>query len=47
VCPLHGWRFDLETGMAVMASEPSCIATFPTRIEDGVILVDLSAGDIR
>ena len=22
VCPLHGWRFDLETGMAVRASEP-------------------------
>jgi nitrite reductase/ring-hydroxylating ferredoxin subunit len=42
VCPLHGRRFDLETGMAVRASEPSSVATFPTRVEDGVILVDLS-----
>lgn len=42
VCPLHGRRFDLETGMAVRASEPSAVATFPTRVEDGIIFVDLS-----
>ena len=41
VCPLHGRRFDLESGMAVRASEPSCVATFPTRVEDGIIFVDL------
>jgi nitrite reductase (NADH) small subunit len=41
VCPLHGRRFDLESGLAVRASEPSCVATFPTRVEDGVILVAL------
>jgi len=42
VCPLHGRRFDLESGMAVRASEPSCVATFPTRVEDGIIFVDLA-----
>jgi nitrite reductase (NADH) small subunit len=42
VCPLHGWRFDLESGMAVMASQPSCVATFPTRVEDGIVLVNLA-----
>jgi len=41
VCPLHGRRFDLETGMAVRASEPACVATFPTRVENGIILVNL------
>jgi nitrite reductase (NADH) small subunit len=41
VCPLHGRRVDLESGMAVRASEPACVATFPTRVEDGVIFVDL------
>ncbi len=41
VCPLHGRHFDLDTGMPVRASEPSCLAVFPTRVEDGVILVDL------
>jgi NAD(P)H-dependent nitrite reductase small subunit len=45
VCPLHGRRFDLESGMAVRASEPACVATFPTRVEDGVVLVALS--DVR
>ena len=44
VCPLHGWRFDLETGLAVRASLPSCVTTFPTRVEDGIVLVDVSAG---
>ena len=44
VCPLHGWRFDLETGMAVRASLPACITTFPTRVEDGIVLVNIAAG---
>jgi nitrite reductase (NADH) small subunit len=44
VCPLHGWRFDLDTGAAVRASLPLCVAVFPTRVEDGVILVDAGAG---
>ena len=43
VCPLHGRRFDLETGMAVRASEPACVATFPTRVENGIICVNLGA----
>ena len=43
VCPLHGWRFDLETGMAVRASKPACVTVYPTRVEDGVILVALDA----
>ncbi len=46
VCPLHGRRFDLETGMPVRASEPSCVATFPTRVEEGIIFVDLG-GELK
>lgn len=42
VCPLHGWRFDLDSGAAIRASLPACVATFPTRVEDGIILVHLS-----
>jgi NAD(P)H-dependent nitrite reductase small subunit len=41
VCPLHGQRFDLESGAPVLASQPDCLATFPTRVENGTILVDL------
>ena len=44
VCPLHGWKFDLETGSPVKASLPTCLTTFPTRVEDGIILVDVTAG---
>lgn len=43
VCPLHGQRFDLETGMPVLASQPACVETFQTRVEGGVIFVDLSS----
>jgi len=42
VCPLHGQRFDLETGAPVLASQAACLATFPTRVDDGIILVDLT-----
>src|SRR5579884_3394419 len=41
VCPLHGWRFDLDTGLAIRASLPACVATFPTRVEEGIVLVNL------
>ena len=44
VCPLHGWRFDLNTGLAVRASLPACVTTFPTRVENGVVLVDVGHG---
>lgn len=44
VCPLHGWRFDLNSGLAVRASLPACVTTFPTRVEDGIILVDVGHG---
>ena len=44
VCPLHGWRFDLDTGLAVRAALPASVATFPTRVEDGIVLVDIDHG---
>lgn len=42
VCPLHGRRFDLFSGAAVRASEPASLATFPTRVENGIVYVDLT-----
>lgn len=44
VCPLHGRHFDLESGMPVRAAEPTCLKVFPTRVEDGVVFVDMEAG---
>jgi nitrite reductase (NADH) small subunit len=43
VCPLHAWKMNLETGKGVSApSESSCVRTFPTRVEDGVILLEVN-----
>ena len=40
-CPLHQGRFDIPTGKALSA--PVCVdlKTFPVKIEDGAILIDL------
>lgn len=42
VCPLHARKVDLETGAVLNAPDtPSCVAAFRTRVEDGVILLEL------
>jgi nitrite reductase [NAD(P)H] small subunit len=42
VCPLHAWKVHLETGeVARPANEVSCVETFRTRVEAGIILVAL------
>jgi nitrite reductase (NADH) small subunit len=42
VCPLHAWKFDLESGACVNhPGSESCLSTFPVRIESGIILVEL------
>ena len=38
VCPLHAWKIDLENGaVANPASPVACIASFPTRVSDGFV----------
>jgi 3-phenylpropionate/trans-cinnamate dioxygenase ferredoxin subunit len=39
-CPCHDWRFDVRTGQFMDAPELS-IATYPTRVEDGKVLVQI------
>jgi len=41
-CPLHNWVMSLETGEAQGADEGRT-ATFPLRVENGRLLIDLSA----
>ena len=43
VCPLHGRRFDLETGVAMWADRPEGVGTYPTRVEQGIVYVSLGA----
>ncbi len=43
VCPLHAWKVNLECGAVVKpADSRSCVRAFQTRIEDGVVLLDIS-----
>jgi len=42
VCPLHGWNFDLETGISPYNPNDR-IATYPVRIVDGRVEIDVSA----
>jgi nitrite reductase (NADH) small subunit len=43
VCPLHAWRLSLETGKGVNGpSASSCVEAFRTRVEGGVVLLELS-----
>lgn len=45
VCPLHAWKFSLENGHGVSApSHGSCVKTIPTRVEDGIVLLELPLG---
>jgi nitrite reductase (NADH) small subunit len=42
VCPLHAWKMSLETGEGLnSASASSCVETFRTRVEHGVIFLEL------
>ena len=41
-CPLHDWKINLDTGMAV-APDAGCAARFPVRVEGGTIYLSLIA----
>jgi nitrite reductase (NADH) small subunit len=42
ICPLHAWKLSLETGHGVnSASAAGCIATYRTRIEQGIVWLEL------
>jgi len=42
VCPLHAWKVILTSGAVERpGASDRCIRTYPARVEDGVILVDV------
>ena len=52
VCPLHAWKVNLATGEVERpAAGHGCIQAYPTRVEEGVVLVglraDVDACDVR
>jgi nitrite reductase (NADH) small subunit len=40
-CPMHDWKIQLDSGLAV-APDEGCAASFPVRIIDGVIELSLT-----
>jgi nitrite reductase [NAD(P)H] small subunit len=44
VCPLHAWRVCLKDGTVVKpAGENACVSTYRTRVEEGVVCIQLPA----
>ena len=41
VCPRHGASFDLESGRALSLPAYLPVRTFPVKVEDGVVVVQL------
>lgn len=41
VCPLHSWKVCLSTGAVKKPQAEACVETYPTRIEDGVVLMQV------
>jgi nitrite reductase (NADH) small subunit len=43
VCPLHAWKVNLASGEVERPANAKdhCVDTYPTRIEDGVVVIGL------
>ena len=43
VCPLHAWKVDLASGEVTnQPAAPQCVKTFPVRVENGVISLEIA-----
>lgn len=40
VCPRHGSRFDLQTGIPMTLPAFEAVATFPVRIRSGMVVIE-------
>ena len=43
-CPLHDWKINLESGLAV-APDEGCAATYPVKLEGQKILLSLTPNE--
>lgn len=43
VCPLHGWKVNLNTGGIVKPDVPVCVDVYPVKVENGIVMIDVSA----
>ena len=49
ICPLHAWKVSLASGAVERPAhgKDHCVATYPTRVEDGIVLVELRMDEAR
>ena len=40
-CPWHGWEYDVRTGRSLCEPEKVRVRTYPARVEDGRVVVEL------
>jgi nitrite reductase (NADH) small subunit len=47
VCPLHAWKVNLTHGAVERPAQARehCVATYPVRVEDGIVAVALPQSD--
>ena len=43
VCPRHGSRFDLETGIPMTLPAFQSVPTFPVSVRDGMVVVEVDS----
>jgi 3-phenylpropionate/trans-cinnamate dioxygenase ferredoxin component len=42
ICPRHGSKFDIRTGRALTLPAYQPVDTFPVRVDDGIVKVDVT-----
>ena len=48
VCPLHAWKVSLTSGRVERpGGSERCIATYPVRVEDGVLMVSFNSVPVQ
>lgn len=45
VCPLHGYKLCLETGKMLKPDLELRAETYPVRVEDGIVLIQLASAE--
>jgi nitrite reductase (NADH) small subunit len=40
-CPWHGWEIDLASGRPALNDRPGGVRTYPVRVDDGRVVVEL------
>jgi nitrite reductase (NADH) small subunit len=45
VCPLHGWKVSLDSGNVLKPDVCVKVDTYPLKIEDGVILIQIEKSE--